>query len=175
VNDQENKNKRPGGDTHDKSTKSEVTSSGLTGVNNTVRTNDPTEDSASDSAESSESDDDASEDASMEEVQPVEKTGIPSTSDHIEEPNSQQDTLAQPLNNAPRMLGEKDLPLFSDFNAKHNITPADTAIERSANFLERELGGDPSRTFHARSLDRYASYQTVSLSQTPWMLPQNPL
>jgi hypothetical protein len=144
VNDQENKNKRPGGDTHDKSTKSEVTSSGLTGVNNTVRTNDPTEDSASDSAESSESDDDASEDASMEEVQPVEKTGIPSTSDHIEEPNSQQDTLAQPLNNAPRMLGEKDLPLFSDFNAKHNITPADTAIERSANFLERELGGAPS-------------------------------
>jgi hypothetical protein len=144
LNDQENKNERTGGDTHDKSTKSEVTSSGLTGVNNTVRTNDPTENSASDSAESSESDDEAGEDASMEEVQPVETTGIPSTSDYIEAPNSQQDMLAQPLNNAPRMLGEKDLPLFSDFNAKHNITPADTAIERSANFLERELGGAPS-------------------------------
>jgi hypothetical protein len=145
VDDHEDKNERPGEDAHDRSTKSEITSSGLAETNNTVRTSDPLENRVSDSAESSESDDEASGDEPMEEVQHMETVGIPSTSDHnIAALNTYENALAQPQNNAPRMLGEKDLPLFSEFNAKHNITPADTAIERSANFLERELGGAPS-------------------------------
>ena len=122
-----------------------ATSSGLPGINNTVRTNDPTEDRASVSAESSESDSEASGDWPMEDMQPGETAVITSMSDRrIEVPNTHEDTLARPPNNAPRMLGEKDLPLFSSFNAKHNITSADTVLERSANFLGRELGGAPS-------------------------------
>ena len=58
----------------------------------------------------------------------------------IEVSNTHENALAQPINNAPRMLGERDLPLFSDFNAKHNIKSADTTVERS----ERELAPSPS-------------------------------
>ncbi|GAB7333894.1 hypothetical protein MBLNU13_g06010t1 [Cladosporium sp. NU13] len=120
-------------------------SSGPPEVNNTVRTNDPIEDRVSDSAESSESDSEASGNTPMLDLQPAETAAVAPTSHHsIEVPNTHEDAPAQLPHNAPRMLGEKDLPLFSDFNAKHNITPADTAIERSANFLERELGGAPS-------------------------------
>jgi len=145
VDNQEDKNERNQEETHGKSTESKATSPGLPEVNNTVRTDDPIEDRLSSSAESSESDDEASGDAPMSELQSAEAAGISSTSDdEIEVLDSYQDTLAQPPNSAPRMLGEKDLPLFSDFNAKHNITPADTALQRSANFLERELGGAPS-------------------------------
>lgn len=143
--DSEDENETHEEETHDGPRQSEVTSSGPPQVNNTVRTNDPIEDRVSDSAESSESDDEASGDEPMEDAQPVETAVIASTSDHdVEVPNTHEDTLAQPPKNAPRMLGEKDLPLFSEFNAKHNITPADTVIERSASFLERELGGAPS-------------------------------
>lgn len=138
----QDKNERPEESIQDKSM---GTSSGLPETNNIVRTNDPNEDCVSDSADSSESEDEASGDTPMEDVQPGETAVISSKSDHsIEVPNNHEDTLAQPPNNAFRMLGEEDLPLFSDFNAKHNITPADTVLERSANFLEGELGGAPS-------------------------------
>jgi methyl-CpG-binding domain protein 4 len=139
------KNDIRGEKTHDEPKKLDMPPSGLVEANNTVRTNDPTKDRVSDSADSSESNDEASEDAPMEEQHPKETTVMSSTSeDDTEAQEPHEETLAQPLNNAPRMLGEKDLPLFSDFNAKHNIIPTDTAIARSANFLERELGGAPS-------------------------------
>ena len=46
--------------------------------------------------------------------------------------------------NAPRMLGQQDLPLFSDFKAKHCIQLTDEAPERPATFLGQDLGGSIS-------------------------------
>lgn len=46
--------------------------------------------------------------------------------------------------NDPPMQDAKDLPLFSDFNARHSSHPADPAIERSNSFLGSDLGGNPS-------------------------------
>lgn len=123
----------------------EAPSFGPAQANSTVRTNDPTEDHVSNSADSSESEDEASGVAPTQQANPTEPFDVPTTSDHDADVlDTGNELLAQPPNNAPRMLGEKDLPLFSDFNAKHNITPADIGIERSVNFLERELGGDRS-------------------------------
>jgi hypothetical protein len=46
----------------------------------------------------------------------------------------------QPRDNAFRIPGQQDLPLFSDFKAKHDMQPTDS-IERPSTFLGQDLGG----------------------------------
>jgi methyl-CpG-binding domain protein 4 len=110
-------------------------------VNDTVRTNDSAVNGEA-SAESSESEDEAIADSAgvLDETAdtPVE------INNDVAESHASDPSPAQTASNGPRMLGEKDLPLFSDFNAKHNISDADTQLERSASFLAREYGGGPS-------------------------------
>jgi hypothetical protein len=59
-----------------------------------------------------------------------------------------EDTSNQLPENASRMLGEKDLPLFSDFKAKHDMQPTkqptDDPTERPSTFLGADLGGSIS-------------------------------
>jgi hypothetical protein len=73
---------------------------------------------------------------------PIETADTPMTNQTNDAaPNATNEPLVQPSSNAPRMPGENDLPLFSEFDARHNMTTTDTALERSATFLGRELGG----------------------------------
>jgi len=47
----------------------------------------------------------------------------------------------EPPNDPPRMLGQRDLPLFSDFKAKHEAQPTEDSTERPTIFLGQDLGG----------------------------------
>lgn len=108
---------------------------------------------ASSSADSSESD---SEEAAPQETHDDDEAAAAAqlVSDlNATAPDDGGDLLVQPPSDASNMLGEKDLPSFSAFNAKHNITPADSGVERAANFLGRELGGGPFGSGHIDEKD----------------------
>jgi hypothetical protein len=111
-------------------------------VNNTVQTNDSAVTGGSASAESSESEDEAMMDSAGD-LDETADTPVEINND-VAESHASDPSPAQTPGNGPRMLGEKDLLLFSDFNAKHNISDDDTQLERSASFLAREYGGGPS-------------------------------
>jgi methyl-CpG-binding domain protein 4 len=112
-------------------------------VNNTVRTNGSAMNGAIPSADNSESEDEAMVDSAEGQLDETADTPVGSDND-VAEPHAGNASMPQLPSDGPRMLGEKDLPLFSDFNAKHNISDADNQLERSANFLAREYGGGPS-------------------------------
>jgi methyl-CpG-binding domain protein 4 len=76
-----------------------------------------------------------------------------------------EDISPQPSGNTPRMLGQKDLPLFSDFKAKHNMQSTDDSIEPPDNFLGQDLGGNVSGS--GPSSGSIASDQHTSSLQVP--------
>lgn len=146
----------------DDTTKLDAPSSHSSQINNIVHTNDPAVTRVSDSADSSGSEDEAMVDSAAGHVD--ETTNAPVETDNsAAAPIAGDESLAYPPNNAPRMLGEEDLPLFSEFNAKHNILSADARLERSASFLARELGGAHSGFGHTDDIDYVASQDADEL------------
>ena len=77
------------------------------------------------------------------------------------------DALTEPLNNAPRILGQKDLPLFSDFKPKHDMQPTDEAPERSSAFLGQDPGGSISVPGPGSDHDPIGDDQRVSALRVP--------
>jgi methyl-CpG-binding domain protein 4 len=112
-------------------------------VNNTVPTNASAVNDGISSADSSEGEDEAIVDSAEGQLDETANTPVGSGNDAAE-PLASNASMPQLPFHAPRMLGEKDLPSFSDFNAKHNISDADSQLERCASFLAREYGGGPS-------------------------------
>jgi hypothetical protein len=55
-----------------------------------------------------------------------------------------EDVSTRTPDNAPRMLGQQDLPMFSDFKAKHDMQPTDDLTERPSTFLGADHGGSIS-------------------------------
>ena len=53
-------------------------------------------------------------------------------------------TSTQSSDKAPRTSGQQDLPLFSDFKAKHDMQPTDDPTKRPTTFLDQDLGASIS-------------------------------
>jgi hypothetical protein len=61
-------------------------------------------------------------------------------------PDGIEDAPTQPIDHATRPLGQKDLPLFSDFKAKHDIQSTGDTLESPSTFLGQDLGGNISNS-----------------------------
>jgi hypothetical protein len=85
------------------------------------------------------------------------------TSDDAQEVGG--DVSTQPSDNAPRIPGQQDLPLFSDFKAKHGMQPADDSIEPPTTFLGQGLGGSISNS--GPDPNSIADDQRISSLQVP--------